>query len=147
MRRIWPIVAVGFLGSVQVGCEYLSRFTWRDQASPPWHHPGDAQAVSDRDGLAHGLPAGLKMDTVLGVRGDGAMITVESRLLELGARAGKDGKLYDGGGREVYFYQRTLSPGNSPADDAALLSSQETELEGLRRQYTVIELSGRLGLP
>jgi hypothetical protein len=147
MRCVWSIVAVGILGLLQAGCEYLAPFVLRDQSNAPWHHSGVPQATSDQDRLAHCLPAGVTMDTVIGNRGDGAAITVESRLLEIRAQPGQDGKLYDANGREIHFYQRPASRANAPAEAAALAEKQNAELERLKGQYTVIELSIQPKLP
>ena len=67
-------------------------------------------------------------------------VTVAQRLAELKADC-KNGRLVDGAGNEVYFYMLTGCWGNPPANYQEILQQQAAELEKLRKQYTVIEMT------
>jgi hypothetical protein len=66
--------------------------------------------------------------------------TVEEKLIQLKASC-KKGKLVDAAGREIRFYRLEGCWGNPPADYQEILQKQSEELEKLRRQYTVIEMT------
>ncbi|HAF13023.1 MAG TPA: hypothetical protein DHU55_03730 [Blastocatellia bacterium] len=67
-------------------------------------------------------------------------ITVEEKLATLKARC-RRGKLIDGSGKQIYFYQLTGCWGNPPTDYQEILDKQNTELIRLRKRYTVIEMT------
>ncbi len=67
-------------------------------------------------------------------------VTVQEKLSELNASC-RDGKLVDGAGREIYFYRLTGCWGMPPPDHEEILQRQAKELEALRKQYMVIEMT------
>ena len=67
-------------------------------------------------------------------------ITVAQKLTELKANC-KNGKLVDGAGTEIYFYNLTGCWGNPPRNYQEILERQEAKLAILRKQYTVIEMT------
>ena len=67
-------------------------------------------------------------------------ITVEEKLIQLKASC-KKGKLVDASGREIRFYRLEGCWGNPPADYQEILQKQSEELEKLKKQYTVIEMT------
>jgi hypothetical protein len=94
------------------------------------------------------LPAGVKPDDVVsavlmstGPAGEVVKkVTVQEKLRELNAGC-RDGKLVDGAGREIYFYRLIGCWGMPPPDYEEILQRQVEELEALRKQYTVIEMT------
>lgn len=94
------------------------------------------------------LPAGVKpadvVDAVLMSKGPARdvvkKVTVQEKLIELNASC-RDGKLVDSAGKEIYFYRLIGCWGMPPPDHEEILQRQAEELEALRKQYTVIELT------
>ena len=94
------------------------------------------------------LPNDVKADDVVSIqtvasRSGGEevkKITVKQKLIELKARC-KNGKLLDRSGKEIRFYRLTGCWGNPPADYQEILQQQSTEIESLKKQYTVIEMT------
>ena len=68
-------------------------------------------------------------------------VTVAQKLTELQASCTASGKLVDGKGREIYFYHLIGCWGNAPSNYLEILAKQQQELEKLRQQYTVIEMT------
>ena len=68
-------------------------------------------------------------------------ITVEDKLNELKATCSDDNKLVDGNGKQIMFYHLTGCWGNPPADYQEILQKQRDELQKLKQQYTVIEMT------
>ncbi|HJT45229.1 MAG TPA: hypothetical protein VJ721_03060 [Chthoniobacterales bacterium] len=68
-------------------------------------------------------------------------VTVESKLNELKATCNRDNKLVDASGTQIVFYHRIGCWGNPPADYRALLQKQEQEINKLKQEFTVIEMS------
>jgi hypothetical protein len=68
-------------------------------------------------------------------------VTVAQKLTELHASCAANGKLVDGAGKEIYFYQLTGCWGNPPFNYQDILAKQQQELQQLRQQYTVIEMT------
>jgi len=81
------------------------------------------------------LPTGIALSDAVSAR-----LTVEGKLIELQARC-EQGRLVDVDGKEIRFYRLIGCWGNPPADYRERLDRQRTELEGLKAQYTVIEMS------
>ena len=74
-------------------------------------------------------------------------ITVKQALKKMRARCVR-GKLVDGKGRQVRFYFLQGCWGNPPADYLEILDQQRKEIEKLKKQYTVIEMTcNPSGLP
>jgi hypothetical protein len=80
-------------------------------------------------GLAKGQPAGSHN------------VTVEQKLKELKATCNSDNKLVDGNGKQVVFYHLTGCWGNPPANYQDILQKQRDEINKLKQQYTVIEIT------
>ena len=80
-------------------------------------------------GVANGQPVGLHK------------VTVEQRLGELKATCSSDNKLVDGSGKQIVFYRLTGCWGNPPAGAQEILRKQREELDKLKQQYTVIEMT------
>ena len=94
------------------------------------------------------LPADIKEDSVVGfttvesskgLRSNVA-VTVREVLRKIKARC-SCGKLVDGEGKPIYFYQLQGCWGNPPADYLEILDHQKKEIEKLRKTYTVIEMT------
>ncbi len=101
------------------------------------------------------LPAGIKPTDVVsaemvssGKGGDVVKkVRVTQRLKEMKARCRK-GMLVDAAGREIRFHRLVGCWGNPPVDYQEILERQRKELEELRKQYTVIEMTcNPSGLP
>lgn len=67
-------------------------------------------------------------------------VTVKEKLLQVNASC-RNGKLVDGAGKEIYFYRLTGCWGMPPLDYEEILQRQAEELDALRKQYTVIEMT------
>jgi hypothetical protein len=100
--------------------------------------------------LAKCLPAGIKLSDVVEATSAGYAngqpagvhkITVEQKLNDLKATCNSENKLVDGNGRQIVFYHLTGCWGNPPRNYQELLQKQRGEIERLKRQYTVIEMT------
>ena len=65
--------------------------------------------------------------------------TVQEALRRLGARC-QEGKLFDQGGRQIYFVHLIGCWGNPPEDYQERLALQAQEIERLKQNYTVVEI-------
>lgn len=91
------------------------------------------------------LPEEIKPSDVVSTRLVGSSkvvkkITVKEKLIQLKASC-KKGKLLDATGRQIRFFRLEGCWGNPPADYQEILQKQTEELERLKRQYTVIEMT------
>jgi hypothetical protein len=93
------------------------------------------------------LPEGMKLSDVVsttfvkpGSRLEPKKTTVEQKLIELKARC-KKGKLVDGSGKEIRFYRLVGCWGNPPADYQEILARQKGEIERLKKNYAVVEMT------
>ena len=94
------------------------------------------------------LPSGVKLTDVVSAEMTGSSergpvvkkVTVKQKLTDLKARC-RNGKLVDDTGKEVRFYRAKGCWGNPPADYLEILDRQRRELEELKKQYTVIEMT------
>lgn len=93
------------------------------------------------------LPEGMKLSDVVsttfvkpGSRLEPKKTTVEQKLIELKARC-KKGKLVDGSRKEIRFYRLVGCWGNPPADYMEILARQTAEIDRLKKQYTVVEMT------
>jgi hypothetical protein len=100
--------------------------------------------------LAKCLPAGIKLSDVVEATMAGnangqpvksRQVTVEQKLKELKATCNREDKLVDGNGRQIVFYHLIGCWGNPPPDYQELLQKQRGEIERLKQQYTVIEMT------
>lgn len=93
------------------------------------------------------LPKGIKGSDVVSVLAVNAspgksarVVTVKQKLVELKAHC-KRGKLFDGSGREIYFFQLAGCWGNPPENYQEVLDEQARKLEQLKKRYTVVEMT------
>lgn len=100
--------------------------------------------------LAKCLPAGIKLSDVVEATMAGnangqpvklRQVTVEQKLNELKAACNRENKLVDGNGRQIVFYHLIGCWGNPPPDYQELLQKQREEIERLKQQNTVIEMT------
>jgi hypothetical protein len=100
--------------------------------------------------LAKCLPAGIKLSDVVeatiagyanGQPVESHKVTVEEKLNSLKATCNSDNKLVDGNGKQIVFYHLTGCWGNPPADYQEILQKQRAEIDKLKQQYTVIEMT------
>jgi hypothetical protein len=97
------------------------------------------------------LPSGIELSSVVSAQAMGgskvSKVTVQQRLDEIGARC-QNGKLVDSAGKEIRFYPLKGCWGNPPDNYQDILQQQQVELDKLRAQYTVIEMTcNPSGLP
>jgi hypothetical protein len=99
--------------------------------------------------LAKCLPADIKLKDVVEATSTGYAngqpvglhkVTVEQKLNELKATCNSDNKLVDGNGKQIIFYHLTDCWG-IPLDDYGILQKQRDEIDKLKQQYTVIEMT------
>ncbi len=90
--------------------------------------------------MAKCLPEGLRLDTAFRLECAGRLTTVLDKLRELGAY-GKDGKLFDRDGKELYFYW-VPDCGVRRSEDQirAEADAERQRLRELRRRYHVVEM-------
>lgn len=92
------------------------------------------------------LPADIKEDMVVGwdnpVNSErpSKPVTVRQTLAKLKARCVCD-KLVDGRGKEIRFFPLQGCWGNPPEGYQEILERQKTEIEGLKKKYSVIEMT------
>ena len=94
------------------------------------------------------LPPDVKADEVVSIQTVASKsggeevkkITVKQKLIEIKARC-KNGKLLDRSGKEIRFYRLTGCWGNPPEGYQEILERQSKEIESLKKQYTVIEMT------
>ena len=96
------------------------------------------------------LPPGIELSSVVSAQATGgkvSKVTVQQTLDQLGA-ACQNGLLVDSSGKEIYFYPLKGCWGNPPDNYQDILQKQRDELEKLKTQYNVIELTcNPSGLP
>lgn len=101
------------------------------------------------------LPADIKadtvVDTVMVASATGTQtvvpVTVKQTLKKLKAKCSK-GKLRDGKGKEIRFVQLQGCWGNPPQDYLEIMQKQRTDLDDLKKRYTVVEITcNPSGLP
>ena len=80
-------------------------------------------------GYSNGQPVGLHK------------VTVEQKLNELKATCSSDNKLVDATGKQIAFYRLTGCWGNPPANYLELAQKERDEINKLKEQYTVIEMT------
>jgi hypothetical protein len=132
-------------------CPLLSAIlTYGQTTGGPLARPAVTNNQVSRSSLAACLPPGIKLSDV--VEATSARIangqpvgldkvTVEQRLGELKATCSSDNKLIDGSGKQIVFYHLTGCWGNPPARADEILRKQREELDKLKQQYTVIEMT------
>jgi hypothetical protein len=108
--------------------------------------PVPQQALPDdgvsRSPLAKCLPADIKLsDVVETTNGGSHKITAEEKLNALKATCNIDNKLVDGNGKQIVFYHLTGCWGYPPPNYQEILQKQRGEIDRLKQQYTVIEMT------
>lgn len=91
------------------------------------------------------LPDGIDLHTVVEVVQDpktpeSKKVTVKEKLKSICAKC-REGKLVDGSGREIRFFRLQGCWGNPPADYLEILGKQAKEIEELKKNFTVVELT------
>jgi len=120
------------------------------------HKTGDSLEVSKpgvmlnkphESSFSRCLPPGLKLDDIVGTKFVGSTrpenrvsTTIEQALGELNATC-KNDRLMDASGKEIYFYHLIGCWGNPPQDYNEILRKQQNELDRLKKQYTVVEMT------
>ena len=145
MKKSWLsrlVITVALTISLTVPRFYLFAQTTSEQGS----RPGMANNEPSQSPLAKCLPADVKLNDVVEASIAGYVngqhkVTVESKLNELKATCNRDNKLIDGNGKQVVFYQLIGCWGNPPPDYRELLEKQREEINKLKQQYTVIEMT------
>lgn len=117
---------------------------------PDYPVPSSTPSVTSNSNVSSCLPPKIKLTDIVSAElisfsaSNGYTIkkvTVAQKLSELQASCAASGKLVDGTGREIYFYQLTGCWGNPPFNYQDILAKQRQELEQLRQHYTVIEMT------
>jgi len=99
--------------------------------------------------LSQCLPSGVKLDDVVSADINGYSngqpagihkVTVEQKLTELNAVC-SNSKLVDSYGKEIFFYHLTGCWGNPPYDYLEIVEKQLDEINKLKEQYTVVEMT------
>ena len=116
--------------------------------------PAGGQATTNNGGsqssLVKCLPTDIKLNDVVEATSSGyangqpvgsQKITVEQKLNELKATCSGDNNLVDGNGRQISFYHLIGCWGNPPRNYQDILKRQREEIDKLKRQYTVIEIT------
>lgn len=100
--------------------------------------------------LAKCLPADIKLSDVVDATSTGYAngkpvglhkVTVEQTLNELKATCNSDNKLVHGNGKQIIFYHLTGCWGNPPYNYQDILQKQRDEIDKLKQQYIVIEMT------
>jgi hypothetical protein len=103
-----------------------------------------------KSSLAKCLPADIKLNDVVDATSSGyangqpvglQKVTVEQKLNELKATCNRDNKLVDGSGKQIIFYHLKGCWGNPPRNYQEILKEQRDEINRLKQQYTVIEMT------
>lgn len=90
------------------------------------------------------LPADIKLDDIVsagGYPGEIKKVTVKQKLNELKATCSNENKLVDATGKQITFYHLTGCWGNAPIGYQEILQKQQEEINKLKEQYTVIEMT------
>ena len=103
-----------------------------------------SQPVFAQTSLVQCLPAGITLSDVVEAKMDGKAgeaVTVAQKLAQVKATCSSANKLVDGAGREIVFYQLKGCWGNPPDNYEEILAQQGKELEELKKEHTVIEMT------
>ena len=119
-------------------------------ASPIFAYAQATGNAVSQSPLAKCLPPEIKLSDVVEATsagrpnaqpGESHSVTVEQRLNELKATCNSDNKLVDGNGKQIVFYHLTGCWGNPPENYQDILRKQRDEINKLKQQYTVIEMT------
>jgi hypothetical protein len=103
-----------------------------------------SQRVHAAPDVAKCLPPGIQLSDVVEAKADGdagEAVTVAHKLQQLKATCSSTNKLVDGAGREIVFYRLKGCWGNPPDNYDEILEQQRKELEQLKKERTVIEMT------
>ncbi|HEV7550318.1 MAG TPA: hypothetical protein VGP65_01475 [Candidatus Angelobacter sp.] len=143
MKRLFPLMLLFSFAAV------LPVFPF-GQAIAEGVTPTPADDGANQSPLAKCLPAGIKLSDVVEATMAGnangqpmkmRQVTVEQKLNDLKAACNREDKLVDGNGRQILFYHLIGCWGNPPPDYQELLQKQREEIERLKQQNTVIEMT------
>lgn len=98
----------------------------------------------DKIPLSNCLPSGINLSdvvaTIFTVDQKWTEVTVDQKLTELKATC-RNGKLVDDAGREISFYHHIDCWGNPPPGYLEIEDKQLEEINKLKKQYTLIEMT------
>jgi hypothetical protein len=103
-----------------------------------------SSSVHAEPDVAKCLPQGIQLSDVVEAKPDGdggEAVTVAHKLEQLKATCSRSNKLVDGAGREIVFYRLKGCWGNPPDNYDEILAQQQKELEELKKEHTVIEMT------
>jgi hypothetical protein len=98
-------------------------------------------AITD---VAKCLPPGIQLSDVVEAKPDGdarEAVTVAHKLAQLNASCSRSNKLVDDAGREIVFYRLKGCWGNPPDNYDEILAQQQKELDEMKKEHTVIEMT------
>lgn len=150
----WSGVGIGFEyhfnGEVQKGINLVQAFGYQTKIVMTDHKTYATLSVEKmKVALSQCLPSGIKLDDVVSADISGYSngqpvglhkVTVEQKLTELNASC-NNGKLVDSVGKEITFYHLTGCWGNPPYNYQEILQKQQDEINKLKEQYTVVEMT------
>ena len=125
-------------------------YVYAQATGGPIAQPASTNKAVSQPSLAKCLPANIKLSDVVAATNRGYAkgqaievdkVTVEQTLSELKATCNSDNKLVDGKGRQIVFYHLTGCWGNPPQGYQDILRKQQEEINKLKEQYTVIEMT------
>ncbi len=136
------VITVALTSGLTVLGFYLFAQTTSGQGS----RPAMTNNEPSQSPLAKCLPADVKLNDVVeasiaGYDHGQHKVTVESKLNELKATCDHDNKLVDASGKQVVFYHLIGCWGNPPADYRELLEKQREEIDKLKQQFSVVEMT------
>jgi hypothetical protein len=137
--------------TLPVALSTVTGCTGDQRRSPPSeNHAGDHKPFSDEEcrAIEKCLPDGLTLDTPFAINYRRVPTTVRTALEDIDARC-RDGKIYDGSGKEVRFFP--IPEGEEVGLTADMrntkLQRAGEQLHELRRDYHVIEMYALTALP
>jgi hypothetical protein len=138
----WSLIIIVLATSLPISGSYLLAQTTNGHRA----REETTNNESSQSSQAKCLPADVKLSDVVEASltgyGNGQhKVTVEQKLNELKATCTRENKLIDGSGKQVIFYHLIGCWGNPPADYRELLEKQREEINKLKQQFTVIEMT------
>jgi hypothetical protein len=141
LSRTWSLIIIILATSLPISGSYLLA-----QATNGRAQEETTNNESSQSSLAKCLPADVKLNdvveaSIVGNANGQHRVTVEQKLNEFKATCNGDNKLIDGSGKQIAFYHLIGCWGNPPADYQELLEEQREEINKLKQQFTVIEMT------
>ena len=142
LSRSWSLIIIVLATSLPISGSYLIAQTTNGQRG----REETTNNEPSQSSLAKCLPADVKLNDVVeaSIAGYGKgqnKVTVEQKLNELKATCTRESKLIDGNGKQIVFYHLIGCWGNPPGDYRELLEKQRDEINKLKQQFTVIEMT------